>query len=355
MDIIIDSSIPYIRLFAERIGACTFLPASEITPEAVREADALIVRTRTRCDRSLLEGSRVQFVATATIGFDHLDTEYLDRQGIAWTNCPGCNASSVAQYVHGVLLRLALAGLLRLDGSTTIGIVGVGHVGTLVNNLCRRLGLRTLLCDPPRQMRGEKGFSPIGDVMQEADVITFHVPLERDGAHPTYHMAGDTFFEELRNNSRCPVIVNSSRGEVVDTPSLIRALDDGAVRAAAIDTWEDEPNISTALLQRAILATPHIAGYSADGKAHATKMSLEALALHFGLKETFKVLPPPLPPDYCYRPFGFEDSFAAHCPVPEGLQFHPLLRFDPLRDTIVLKHHPESFEAMRSRYPLRRE
>lgn len=356
MKLVIDAAIPYVRPHAEELGTCVFLPADQIMASAVRDADALIVRTRTRCDERLLQDARVRFVATATIGFDHLDTAYLRRRDIAWTNCPGCNAGSVAQYVEAALLRLSLSGILPLGGHPTLGIVGVGHVGTLVARVALRLGMHVLLCDPPRAQRGEHGFCTLEEIIAHSDAITFHVPLERDGLCPTYHMAADRFFHLVARAGHRPVIMNTSRGEVVATAALVQALDDGTVRAAVVDTWEDEPHISPELLHRAYIATPHIAGYSADGKARATEMALHAVCRHFRLRPSFEVTPPPLPEDYEYRPYGFGEALCATLPpVPSAADYAPLTRFDPLRDTAVLKLHAEWFEQMRSNYPLRRE
>lgn len=222
MRIVIDDKIPYIR---ETISSLTddavYLRGSEIGPEDVRRADALIVRTRTRCDERLLRGSSVKFVATATIGFDHIDTGYMRRAGIEWMSCPGCNAASVAQYVRSVLL------LLRRErgaclGGMTLGIVGCGHVGTRVKAVAEEYGMRVLVCDPPRQERGDAGtFATMGDICREADIITFHVPLTADGRHPTRHLADKAFFDSL---AKRPLVINTSRGAVVDNGALLDAL-----------------------------------------------------------------------------------------------------------------------------------
>lgn len=333
MKVIVDDKIPYIREAIARVAdEVVYLPGSAISATDVCDADALIVRTRTRCDRRLLEGSRVQFIATATIGFDHLDVDYLREAGIRWTNCPGCNASSVAQYLHTTLLLLQRERGLSLPHST-LGVVGVGHVGTLVAEVGERLGMRVLLCDPPRAERGEAGFLPLETLMHEADVLTFHTPLVRDGLHPTFHMAGEAFFRAL---ARKPIIINTSRGEVVDGEALLDALDEGRVSEAVIDVWEHEPHIDLRLLERTYLGTPHIAGYSADGKANATRMSLIALCRYFGLPEVdFGIAPPP-------PPAGVNPS-------------DPLSYYDPRRDSQALKEAPAQFETLRGNYPLRRE
>ena len=336
--IVIDDKIPYIRGFAERLGECVYLPGASIGREDVCEADVLIVRTRTRCDRNLLEGSRVRFIATATIGYDHIDTAYLKEAGIAWTNCPGCNASSVAQYVESALLLLHRAGHIDFSRST-IGVVGVGHVGSLVCSRASALGLSVLRCDPPRQRTEGGYFVSLARLQREADMISFHTPLTYNGEDATYHLASEAFFAGL---SKPTVLINTSRGEVVNTPALLHAMDTGKVSQAVIDTWENEPHISPALLQRAFLATPHIAGYSADGKANATRMVLEAVAHFLGHTEAeFQIEPPSL---------GL---------MPEEIPSDPaerkLLLYDPRHDSEALKSHPSDFETFRAAYPLRRE
>ena len=323
MKIVIDNKIPYIKGVVERIAdEVIFLPGNAFTKEAVKDADALIVRTRTMCNRELLEGSRVKFIATATIGYDHIDTEYCWEAGITWTNCPGCNAGSVEQYVHSALLQLKHKKGLDLEKST-LGIVGVGHVGSRVKRMAESLGMRVLLNDPPRADKGEQGFVNLETIACECDVITFHTPLNREGKYATYHLANEDFLFSLE---RTPYLINSSRGEVVDTASLLAALSAGKVKDVVIDTWEHEPNISRELMSVAFLATPHIAGYSADGKANATRMSLEALCQFFGVEAEFTILPPEGPSDY-----------------------------DPTRDSEWLKASPEKFEWFRGNYPLRRE
>lgn len=336
--IIIDDKIPYIKGLAESLGQCIYLPGHAITSAEVRDADVLIVRTRTRCDESLLRHSRVRFIATATIGYDHLDTAFLEASGIGWTNCPGCNASSVAGYVESALILLAQAGKIDLSRST-IGVVGVGHVGSLVAARAAALGLSVLRHDPPRA-RAEGGyFVSLATLQEQADIITLHTPLTHTGEDATYHLINTPFFAGMKHPC---VLINTSRGEVVDTSALLQAMDEERVRAAVIDTWENEPNVSPQLLERAFLATPHIAGYSADGKAHATQMVLQAVAHFLGRDDlTFDVKPPQL-----------------HIPA-EEIPSDPLERclklYDPRRDSDALRAAPHRFEALRSSYPIRRE
>lgn len=323
MKVIVDNKIPYIKEAINRIAdEVVFLPGADFTKEAVKDADALIVRTRTRCNRELLEGTQVKFIATATIGYDHIDTEYCREAGITWTNCPGCNAGSVEQYVRSVLGLLQRKKGLDLKNAT-IGIVGVGHVGSRVARTAKLLGMRVLLNDPPRADKGESGFVDLATIARECDVITFHTPLIQEGIYRTYHLVDKDFLFSLK---RAPYLINSSRGEVVDTASLLASLAAGKVKDVVIDTWENEPRISRDLLEAAFLATPHIAGYSADGKANATRMSLEALCRFFGMEVEFEIIPPEGPSDY-----------------------------DPTRDSEWLKADPEKFEWFRGNYPIRRE
>ena len=323
MKVIVDNKIPYIKEAINRIAdEVVFLPGADFTKEAVKDADALIVRTRTRCNRELLEGTQVKFIATATIGYDHIDTEYCREAGITWTNCPGCNAGSVEQYVRSVLGLLQRKKGLDLKNAT-IGVVGVGHVGSRVARTAKLLGMRVLLNDPPRADKGESGFVDLATIARECDVITFHTPLIQEGIYRTYHLVDKDFLFSLK---RAPYLINSSRGEVVDTASLLASLAAGKVKDVVIDTWENEPRISRDLLEAAFLATPHIAGYSADGKANATRMSLEALCRFFGMEVEFEITPPEVPSDY-----------------------------DPTRDSEWLKADPEKFEWFRGNYPIRRE
>lgn len=336
MKVIVDNKIPYIAGEIEKIAdEVVYLPGDAFTKEEVKEADALVVRTRTHCNRDLLEGSQVKFIVTATIGFDHIDTEYCREAGIAWTNCPGCNAGSVEQYIHSVLLLLKREKGLKLE-EATLGIVGVGHVGSRVKRMAESLGMKVLLNDPPRADKGEKGFVDLAKIAEACDVITFHTPLYIEGQYRTYHLADEDFLFSLK---RTPYIINSSRGEVVDTVSLLVALSAGKVRDAVVDTWEYEPEISRELLEVAFLATPHIAGYSADGKANATRMSLEALARFFQVEAEFNVMPPDAP-----------NLHPSDDPEEVYLQ-----AYNPTRDSEWLKTSPRKFEWFRGNYPLRRE
>lgn len=337
MKIIADNKIPFIKEAIEKLAdGVIYVPGKEFTPELVKDADALIIRTRTLCNRELLEGSKVQFIATATIGFDHIDTDYCQRAGIAWANAPGCNSGSVAQYLHSVLLLMQQKGKNLSD--MTIGIVGAGNVGIKIKDVAQRLGMRVLLNDLPREDKeGSIGFSSLQTLSEECDVITFHVPLYKEGKYKTFHLADAAFFRSLQ---RRPVIINTSRGEVIETAALLEAIDKGQISDAIIDVWENEPDINLTLLYKVFIGTPHIAGYSADGKANATRMSLDSLCHHFGIKADYNIVPP--------KPEN--PVIIAKTEAEAYLQM-----YDPRKDCEALRTTPELFEKLRGDYPLRRE
>lgn len=327
LHVIIESNIPFIKGMLEPYATVTYLPSADITPEAVHSADALIVRTRTRCDASLLEGSRVRFIATATIGTDHIDLSWCAAHGIEVVNAAGCNAPAVAQYVLASVLRLAN----RPIEQYTIGVIGVGHVGSIVERWARALQIDVMLCDPPRQeAEGGTGWSTLEEIAAHADIITFHTPLTPE----TRHMVDSQFLNSLR---RHPILLNSARGAVVDTPSLISALENGLVHHAVIDCWEGEPDISRHLLKLSEIATPHIAGYSIEGKRRATCMVVKAFSRYFGLPH-------------------IEMNYPVPAPAPVTVSASSLLTsFDPAPLTEALKARPEDFEFQRNTYPLRHE
>lgn len=334
MKVIIDDKIPFIQGQAERLAdEVVYLPGSKIGPDDVRDADALIVRTRTLCNRQLLEGSRVRFIATATIGFDHLDTAYLDEAGIAWTNCPGCNATSVGQYVRNALIEAEREGIVKLR-EACLGIVGYGHVGHAVCESLRPYVREILLNDPPLVDEGLTVLSPLSTLLQECDIISFHTPLTFDGPYPTHHLADERFFESLK---RKPLLINAARGGVVDEAALLRAMDKGLVRQAIIDTWEGEPDVNRQLLSKVFIGTPHIAGYSADGKANATLMVLRALVRW----------------QSSLSPMDNEPMFDIHPPLAQ--EERTGINYSPTSDSNQLKDNPQDFENLRGNYLLRRE
>lgn len=326
MKILIDKYVPFVTGVLEQQGVnVRYLDPEDITPVAVRDVDALIIRTRTKCNAALLDGSRVRFIATATIGYDHIDRDYCAAHDIYWTNCPGCNAQAVCDYVEEALQELVrqsydgLSTVLRqsYDGQSalTIGVVGVGHVGSLVAQMAERHGYRVLLNDPPKEL----GVS-LSEIAQTADIITFHTPLAKAGDYPTYHLCDEAFLAQTKPGA---LIINAARGGIVDEQALIRS-----GHPCVIDTWEGEPALNRELLNYADLASFHIAGYSLQGKINASNHCLSELCTFFGLKTCTidkKLLP-------------------LHGDSEQGW-----LR----RVSDTLKSRPEEFEYLRESYPLR--
>ncbi len=344
MRIIADNTIPYLKGVLEPIADVSYLNSREFTPENIRDADVLIVRSVDKCTRELLEGSRVRLITTATIGYDHIDTHYCDEAGIAWKNAPGCNAASVGQYVLSSLLTVALRKGKTLRGKT-VGIVGVGHVGGIVERLCEAMGMRVLRNDPPRAEReGGDGFVSLETIAEEADIITLHVPLALEGRFATRHLADDAFFNRLR---RKPWFINSCRGAVHDTRALLRAKRDGKVSELILDCWENEPDINRELLAEASIATPHIAGFSADGKANGTRMCLEEIGRFFGIRiERIGQVVPPTPTNDRID----LDRFYDH-----RIERAVLSTFSPATVDRALREAPRRFEWFRSHYDHPRE
>ncbi len=273
MKVVIDNAIPYIKGILEPYAEVLYREGIDFRQEDVADADLLIIRTRTRCNASLLDGSSVKMIATATIGFDHIDLEYCQKHGIEVITAQGCNAAGVLQWVAA-----ALALLSRKDGWTppqrTLGIVGVGHVGRLVEQYARAWGFNVLRCDPPRKEREGGDFIPLEELLSRSDIVTLHTPLDRT----THHLINDRTMALMHNDA---VLINASRGEVVSTQTLLNA-----PQRLLIDVWEHEPEINRDLLAKAIVTTPHIAGYSSQGKANATAMVVRAAAKRFSLPLT---------------------------------------------------------------------
>lgn len=342
MKIVVDDKIPYLQGVLERyFSSVVYLPGKAIGPNDVKDADALLVRTRTRCDEALLAGSAVKVIATATIGFDHIDAEFCRKAGIKWFNAPGCNAFGVVQYVLCALAHLSAKYGIRMQGKT-LGIVGVGEVGKRLAAVAPYFGLRVLLNDPPRQRKeSASGFVSIDEICQKADIITFHVPLIRQGADTTFHLFDDAFVGKL---SSPKILINASRGEVVNTASLIAALRKGDVSHAVVDVWENEPDISRELVELASIATPHIAGYSLEGKANGTSIAVNGLLRFFGFAES-----PWFPADLPQKEHDI-DFGKALSDVNCLLQTYPIAE-----DDRQLRSNLNKFEDLRGNYGVRRE
>lgn len=352
--------MPLAREAFGSLGDAVILDGRSISAADVRDADALAIRSTTRVDRSLLEGSRVRFVGSATIGWDHLDTGYLDEAGIDWCASPGCNANSVSEYVTTALLRLASSDGVPLEGRT-ITVVGVGNVGRLVVEKARVQGMHPLLNDPPREREESDGdgrtvFASLDEALPRADIVTLHVPLSYEGNDKTFHLADGRFFDRLKPGA---TFINSSRGKVMNTGALVAAMKNGTVSRAVIDTWEGEPAIRPDLVERVHVATPHIAGYSYDGKVAGTVMVYRTLCRFLGVEPAWQpddLLPPPPVPAVEIDAKGRSDT--------DVLAAVTSAVYDIAEDDRKLRaateaadevDRSEQFDGLRKQYPVRRE
>jgi len=351
LQIVADENIPLALDAFAPFGSVELWPGRAIDAQSVAHADVLVVRSVTRVGEALLADSPVRFVGTATIGTDHVDQAYLAKRGIAFAAAPGCNARSVAEYLVAALLELEVD-LGREWPGAILGVVGAGNVGSRVATLARLLGLTVLECDPPRAAR-EAGFrsTPLAELLARADVISAHVPLERDGAHPTYHLLDAAALGRLRDGA---VVINTSRGGVVDDEALRAACAAGRLHAV-LDVFATEPDPAPALLDVLRLATPHIAGYSLDGKLAGTRMVAEALGRFVG--STDQVDPRPFSPAVSEAPI--ETDATGRAAVRDAVRAVYAIREDDARLRAALAGAGDSrgaaFDRLRRDYPVRRE
>ena len=340
MKVVADMDIPFLEGVFEPYGEVVYKKGLEISHEDVLDADALVVRTRTRCDAALLEGTSVKMVATATIGTDHIDLEYCRNAGIEVANAAGCNAGGVMQYVFSALYGVAARKGIKIDGST-IGIVGVGHVGSKIEAMAEYLGFNILRCDPPRAVaEGPEGFCSLEHLLEESDVVTLHVPLDET----TRGMANADFFTLMKPGA---IFINAARGEVVDEQALIEA--SPKLGAIVIDTWNNEPDINEDLVDIADIATPHIAGYTFQGKQNGTAYAVQALARHFRLEELYDFFPAQDLPGH--EPVLLDLKGKNHGEIAAVSQYNYPIFTDDFR----FRMEPHKFEKLRSEYQYRRE
>ena len=329
--LIIERNIPYVAGLLDDYATVRYLAPEEITPKAVRETDGMIIRTRTKCNEELLKKSEVKMIATATIGMDHIDLDYCKSRSITVINAPGCNAPAVAQYVFATIMQV----INRPLRSYTLGIVGVGHVGSIVERWAKALDMNVLVCDPLRQeAEGGDQWVDLDTIARKADIITFHTPLTREGEHATYHMADEAFFAKLR---RSPIIINSARGEIVDTPALIEARKAGKVGGMIIDCWENEPR-----------HRPRTVGYGRC--CHSAHCRIFARGQGASIADSSR----------CHYDLLYDAaSDSRHAPAartgPVGEYQGDTRQLRPHARGLGTKKHPEDFESIRNSYPLRHE
>ena len=340
MKIVADIDIPFLEGVFEPYADVVYKKGDEIVREDVMDADVLVVRTRTHCDENLLAGTSVKMVTTATIGMDHIDLDYCAAHGIEVSNAAGCNAGGVMQYVFSAVYGVAARKGIKLDDAT-FGIVGVGNVGSKVEELARYLGFNVLRCDPPRaEAEGQEGFCSLEYLLENSQIVTMHVPLDET----TRGMADETFFALMRPGA---IFINAARGEVIDEYALIAA--SPKLGAVVIDTWCNEPRINEELLEVADIATPHIAGYSYQGKENATIMAVRAVARFMGFKALKYYRP--INDEEGHEPVKLDLKGKNHGEIAAVLQYNYPIFTDDFR----LRMNPAGFEKLRAEYQYRRE
>jgi erythronate-4-phosphate dehydrogenase len=352
MRIVADENIPLLDAFFAGFGEITRLPGRSIDRAAVAGADVLLVRSVTPVTRELLEGSPVRFVGTCTIGTDHLDLDYFQEAGIQWSSAPGCNARGVVDYVLGSLLTLA-----EIEGADlarrTYGVVGAGQVGGRLVKVLRDLGWNVLVCDPPRQLAEGGDFVSLDEILERCDVISLHTPLTKTGDQPTWHLFDAPRLLQLKQGSW---LINASRGPVVDNIALYETLLDREDLQAVLDVWEGEPAVNEALADLCVIATPHIAGYSLDGRQRGTSQIYQALCAHLGMAPQISLA------DLLPRPWLAQVTLDADTDLAWALSTLCRGVYDPRRDDADFRRslvgelsQPLAFDLLRKNYPPRRE
>ena len=340
MKIVADRNIPFLEGVFEPYAEVMYRDGKEISREDVADADVLVIRTRTKCDAGLLEGSSVRMIATATIGVDHIDLDYCASRGIRVHNAEGCNAGGVMQYVFSALYGVASRKSIKLDDAV-FGIIGVGHVGKKVAELAEYLGFKVLLCDPPRaEKEGYEGFCELEYLLANSDVVTLHVPLDET----TCGMADEDFFTIMKPGS---IFINAARGEIMDEKALKQAMP--KFGAVIIDTWNNEPDVDEELIEMVDIATPHIAGYSYQGKQNGTASVVQAVAGFFGIPQLYDYYPATDVPEH--EPVKLDLSDKKQGEVAAVFQYNYPIFTDDFR----FRMEPGNFEKMRSNYQYRRE
>ncbi|MFQ5640459.1 MAG: 4-phosphoerythronate dehydrogenase [bacterium] len=352
MNILADENIPLVHQAFAPLGEVFTHSGSAITPDLADRADMLLVRSVTRVDSGLLAGSRVRFVATATSGFDHVDLDYLHQSGITFAYAPGCNANAVAEYILSVLCVLSERAPFRLQ-EKTVGIIGCGHVGSIVLHKLQTIGVRCLVNDPPlKALGGHEEFVELDDIFS-ADIVTLHVPLHHGGPYPTHHLVDAAFLARLQDNA---ILINTSRGSVVDGSALKSVLETGKI-SAGLDVWENEPDIDIDLLHKTAIGSPHIAGYSLEGKVRGTVMIYEAACRWLGIQSEWRPLAGLMPS--AGSDLTFSDSAADDAVLQSCILSSCDVRDDDFELRQVLRkpnvNVGKSFHALRKNYKGRRE
>lgn len=347
MKIIADNKIPFLQGVFEPFCDIEYVAGNEIDSASLKDVEILIIRTRTICNKELLEGTSVKYIASATIGYDHIDTDYCSENNISWINAPGCNSGAVQQWFMSALLYYAKIKSIDLT-KKTLGVIGVGNVGRKIVKFAEAIGMSVILNDPPREkVEGSCIFRGIDTILRECDIITFHVPLITTGIFKTYHMVNDELLSRINSET---ILINSSRGEVFDTKNVSRSKEAGNIEGLFLDVWEDEPYVSDILLQNTDIATPHIAGYSIEGKANGTAAVVQAVGAYLDL------------------PLDAWNPEEIDAPIKQKIQVNckgktlqdvitelVLESYSIIDDDIRLRRENNKFELLRSEYNFRHE
>lgn len=340
MKIVADMNIPFLEGVFEEYAEVVYKDGAAIDRNDIMDADALVIRTRTRCDSALLEGTAVKLIATATIGIDHIDMEYCQSRGISVSNAQGCNAGGVMQYVFSALYGVAARKAMKLEGAV-FGVIGVGNVGKKVAALAEYLGYKVLKCDPPRaEKEGPEAFCSMEYLLANSDIVTLHVPLD----DTTRGMADEDFFTLMKPGA---IFINAARGEVVVEDALKMALP--KFGAVIIDTWNNEPKVDEELIDMVDIATPHIAGYSYQGKQNGTASAVQTVARYFGLEDLYDYFPVTDIPEH--EPVRLDLKDKKQGEIAAVFQYNYPIFTDDFR----FRMEPDNFERMRSNYQYRRE
>ncbi|MBT8379885.1 MAG: 4-phosphoerythronate dehydrogenase [Ignavibacteria bacterium] len=351
MKIVIDDNIIFAEDAFSMLGSISLLNGRLITNKILKNTDALIVRSITSVNEELLKKTKIKFIGTATIGTDHIDTNYLQKNKIVFADAKSCNADSVAEYVFTALLKIAADEKISLS-KKTIGIIGVGIIGSRIEKLARALGMKVLKNDPPKEREGiGSGYVSLNDIF-DVDIITLHVPLNKKGKDKTFHLLGDKNLKHIKEGT---IIINTSRGEVIKNSALLKESRTKSFKLV-LDVWENEPNLNTELIKEAQIGTSHIAGYSFEGKTNGTKLIYDALCNHLNKKPTWEPSLPVLEHSEISLPEGKtieERLFKLFCSI-----YNIEKDNDGLRNVLHLKTNnlrEEYFDLLRKLYPLRRE
>lgn len=345
MKIVADHKIPFLNEVFEPYAKVVYIPGDKIKKNQLKDADALLTRSVTLCNSELLQGTSVKLIASATIGDDHIDKEFCQKNHIKWTTAQGCNANAVVQYFTSALLCVS-----ELTGFTlkekTIGIIGVGNIGSKVAKVCRALGMKVLLNDPPRErMEGTSAFTDLITLQTEADIITFHAPLTYGGSDKTFHLLDHNFVDRF---SKPVILINTSRGPVTDSGALTYGTEQGKFAQIILDVWEGEPHIDSELLNLVAIGTPHIAGYSIEGKARATEMVVQSVSEFFNF--SLKTWKPEL--EIHSKVLRFD---LLNLNEQQALQKVIRAVYDIRIDDELLRKNPSGFDQLRGNYVFRRE